>query len=100
MNNKGTNNRTTVTRIIGYGGRRRIKKSVTALACLMMFFLFFHTRRFESAVPGANSRPSTVSLVTAYANLIDNVEYDLAPEDVDRTFDGGYIALALTGSPT
>src|SRR4029079_4115700 len=32
----------------------------------------------ESAVPDAKARASTVSFVTAYANLIDNVEYDLA----------------------
>ena len=99
MNSKTTNNRTALTRIIGYG-RGGITNSVTACASLIIFSAFFHTTSFESAVPGAKPRASTVSFVTAYANLIDNVEYDLAPEAVDRASDGGYIALALTGSPT
>ena len=99
MNSKTTNNRTALTRIIGYG-RGGITNSVTACASLIIFSAFFHTTAFESAVPDAKARASTVSFVTAYDNLIDNVEYDLAPEAVDRTSDGGYIALALTGSPT
>ena len=77
MNSKTTNNRTALTRIIGYG-RGGITNSVTAWASLIIFSAFFHTTAFESAVPGAKARASTVSFVTAYANLIDNVEYDLA----------------------
>ena len=99
MNSKTPNNRTALTRIIGYG-RGGITNSVTACASLIIFSAFFHTTAFESAVPGVKARASTVSFVTGYAHLIDNVEYDLAPEAVDRTSDGGYIALALTGSPT
>jgi len=44
----------------------------------------------------AGSRP----FVTAYGNTIQQVEYGLTPESVAVTSDGGYVALALTDSPS
>jgi hypothetical protein len=44
----------------------------------------------------ARSRP----FVTAYGNVIQQVEYGLTPESVAATSDGGYFALALTDSPS
>src|ERR1043165_4247740 len=40
------------------------------------------------------------TFVTAYSNILKQVKYGLTPESVGATNDGGYVALALTDSPT
>jgi hypothetical protein len=44
------------------------------------------------------SPSSTSTFIKAYANILNNIEYGLTPEDVHTTSDGGYIVLASTGS--
>jgi hypothetical protein len=44
--------------------------------------------------------PSTTSTyVKDYANVLNGVQYDLTPEDVQATPDGGSITLAITSAP-
>jgi hypothetical protein len=43
---------------------------------------------------------STSTYVKNYANVLNGVHYDLTPEDVQATPDGGWIALASTPSAT
>ena len=50
---------------------------------------------------GAGGGASTTSTyVKNYANVLNGVQYDLTPEDVQATPDGGWIALASTPSAT
>lgn len=81
--------------VIGFGQRRNAATSVVVLASFVIPVVFLDTTPFESAVPKTNARAPTVSFVTEYANMINNNEYNLAPEDVSTTSDGGYITLAL-----
>src|SRR5438067_8823334 len=42
--------------------------------------------------------PTTSTYVKNYANVLNGVEYDLTPQDVQATSDGGWVALAVTQS--
>jgi hypothetical protein len=49
---------------------------------------------------GGGGFSTTSTYVKNYANVLNGVEYDLTPEDVQATPDGGWIALASTQSAT
>jgi len=53
----------------------------------------------NAAVPIADADARSRPFVTAYGNMIQQVEYGLTPESVGVTSDGGYITLGLTDSP-
>src|SRR5262245_44366648 len=46
--------------------------------------------------PGGGVPSTTSTFVKNYANVVDGTAYDLTPEDVEATSDGGSIALAIT----
>src|ERR1044072_7822525 len=54
------------------------------------------SNRSAPSIPG---QPGSRTFVTAYGNIVQQVEYGLTPESVGVTSDGGYIALAHTDSP-
>ena len=49
---------------------------------------------------GGGGSSTTSTYVKNYANVLNGVQYDLTPEDVQATPDGGWIALASTPSAT
>ena len=56
-----------------------------------------HPRPSPSATPTPSPSPSN-TYIKVYANILNNIEYGLTPEDVEATSDGGYFVLALTQS--
>jgi hypothetical protein len=56
------------------------------------------SRNAPAPITGVDARSR--SFVTAYGNIVQQVEYGLTPESVAATSDGGYFALALTDSPS
>src|SRR6266699_1330673 len=56
------------------------------------------TRSAPAPITGADARSGP--FVKAYGNIIQHVEYGVTPESVAATSDGGYVALALTDSPS
>src|SRR5499427_735626 len=51
--------------------------------------------------PSPSPSPSSSgTFATAYSALVNGTQLNLTPEDVQATSDGGYIALAVTGSVT
>src|SRR5262245_13977044 len=60
------------------------------LASASLFFLML--------AAGAIGSSGGAPFVTAYGNIIKQVQFGLTPESVGVTSDGGYIALALTDS--
>lgn len=82
---------------------RRIKAAIAiVLASAGLLFVMLaagvmgSSRSAPAPITGtdAGSRP----FVTAYGNMIQQVEYALTPESVAATSDGGYIAVALSDS--
>src|SRR6266705_2418547 len=49
---------------------------------------------------GGGGFSTTSTYVKNYAIVLNGVQYDLTPEDVQATPDGGWIALAITDSAT
>src|SRR5437763_17066168 len=56
------------------------------------------SRSAPAPITGADARSGP--FVKAYGNIIQQVEYGVTPESVAATSDGGYVALALTDSPS
>src|SRR5207245_9693403 len=56
------------------------------------------SRSAPAPITGADARSGP--FVKAYGNIIQQVEYGVTPESVAPTSDGGYVALALTDSPS
>jgi hypothetical protein len=83
---------------------RRIKAAIAiVLASAGLLFLMLaagvmgSSRSARAPITGADARSRP--FVTAYGNMIQQVEYGLNPESVGVTSDGGYITLAHTDSP-
>src|SRR6266480_6656242 len=56
------------------------------------------SRTAPAPTTGADARSEP--FVKAYGNIIQHVEYGVTPESVTATSDGGYVALALSDSPS
>lgn len=52
------------------------------------------------AAPTAAAASGPTKFIKVYANIINKVQYNLTPEDVQATSDGGYIVLGLTPPPS
>src|SRR5436190_5498632 len=76
-------------------GVRRLIAIVLPSAGLL--FLILAAGVMGSSTP---AQPASRTFVTAYGNMIQQVEYGLTPESLAVTSDGGYVALALTDSPS
>jgi len=74
-----------------FGSAALLLNDATALA---------HPRPTPSPTPTPTPSPTPASnqYIKVYANILNNIEYSLTPEDVEVTSDGGYIVLALTQS--
>src|SRR5215471_12972995 len=76
------------------------------LLCITTALLGWSAMASGSAASAASvnkPRPSPSSsgtFATAYSALVNGTQLNLTPEDVQATSDGGYIALAVTGSVT
>src|SRR5919198_675215 len=49
---------------------------------------------------GGGGFSTTSTYAKSYANIVNGTQYELTPEDVQATPDGGWIALALTKATT
>jgi hypothetical protein len=79
---------------------RRALAIVLASAGLLFLMLIVGVMDARPNAPTTPVQPASRTFVTAYGNTIRQVEYGLTPESVGVTSDGGYIALALTDSPS
>ena len=52
-----------------------------------------------SATPTPTPGNTGATFVKIYANILNNTQASVTPEDVQSTSDGGYIALAITQAP-
>src|SRR5262249_46486837 len=52
-----------------------------------------------SATPTPTPGPTGPTFVKIYANILNNTQASVTPEDIQSTSDGGYIALATTQAP-
>ena len=72
-----------------FGSAALLLTDATALAA--------HPKPTPSTTPTPSPSRSN-PYIKVYANILNNIEYGLTPEDVEATSDGGYIVLALTQS--
>ena len=84
-----------------FTGRRMMMGTAAALLAgsVLLFGLAASATESETSASISHAPAAAGTFVTAYANILKNVEYSLTPESVTVTSDGGYIALALTDSP-
>ena len=73
---------------------------VLASAALLFLMLAAGVMGSSHSAPVTGVDARSGPFVTAYGERIRQVEHALTPESVGVTADGGYIALALTDSPT
>jgi hypothetical protein len=76
----------------GKMNRKRNKSPAT-----IVLFLSVIVVSLALVTPATASTSGTY--VQTYANILNNIEYNLTPVDVQPTSDGGYIALTLTQAP-
>ena len=80
-------------------GIRRAIAIVLASAGLLFLMLAAGVMGSSRSAPSTPMQLASQTFVTAYGNMIQQVEYGLTPESVVATSDGGYFALGLTDSP-
>src|SRR5213596_1141453 len=73
---------------------------VLASAALLFLMLAAGVMGSSRSAPSIPGQPASQTFVTAYGNIVQQVEYGLTPESVIATSDGGYFALGLTDSPS
>src|SRR5437867_13361025 len=81
-------------------GVRRLIAIVLPSAGLLFLMVAAGVMGSSRSAPSIPAQPASRTFVTAYGNTSRQVEYGLTPESVAATSDGGYVALALTDSPT
>ena len=82
------------------GAIRRAIAIVLASASLFFFMLAAGVTGSSRSAPITRPDVRSSQFVTAYGNMIQQVEYGLTPASVAVTSDGGYVTLAHTDSPS
>ena len=99
--NRTTNLNLERTSTIATRAARGIKAAaaiVLASAGLLFLMLAAGVMGSSRITPNPRADARSGPFVTAYGNILQQVEYGLTPESVGVTSDGGYITLAQTDS--